>query len=153
MSFDTTLADRRPLPLRQRPSAALAAVAARLLATRSPHRITRVLTAVRTGARPATADEALAARDAVVRISRRCATDSGCLPRSLATVLLCRLRGTWPTWCTGVRTQPFSAHAWVVAGGQPVGEPRSAGTYTPVVTVPPAGEEPAVGDVPPAGER
>jgi hypothetical protein len=23
------------------------------------------------------------------------------------------MRGVWPTWCTGVRTPPFSAHAWV----------------------------------------
>jgi hypothetical protein len=62
----------------------------------------------------------------------------GCLQRSLATALLCRLRGSWPTWCTGVRTMPFGAHAWVEADGVPVDEPDPPGHYRPVITVPPA---------------
>jgi hypothetical protein len=72
-----------------------------------------------------------------VAVSVLCAGE-GCLQRSLATALLCRLRGTWPTWCTGVRTMPFSAHAWVEADGEPVDEPHPAGHYRPVITVPPA---------------
>ncbi|MCC3775747.1 lasso peptide biosynthesis B2 protein, partial [Streptomyces sp. UNOB3_S3] len=60
-----------------------------------------------------------------------------CLRRSLATVLLCRLGGTWPTWCTGVRTAPFAAHAWVEAEGRPVGEPGDTAGYRPMLTVPP----------------
>ncbi|WP_443072538.1 lasso peptide biosynthesis B2 protein [Streptomyces sp. RPT161] len=54
-----------------------------------------------------------------------------------ASALLCRLGGTWPTWCTGVRTTPFRAHAWVEVGGVPIGEPVPAGYYTPTLKVPP----------------
>ncbi|MFJ8716444.1 lasso peptide biosynthesis B2 protein [Streptomyces violaceus] len=28
-----------------------------------------------------------------------------------------------PTWCSGVRTSPFAAHAWVEADDRPVGDP------------------------------
>lgn len=109
---------------------------ARLVARQPPGRIRKVLYAVRKGARPATREEASAARRAVVAVSVLCAGE-GCLQRSLATALLCRVRGTWPTWCTGVRTMPFSAHAWVEAEGEPVDEPHPAGHYRPVITVPP----------------
>jgi hypothetical protein len=97
--------------------------AARLLATQSPRRIRTVLRWLRRGARPATFEQAKAARDAVVAVSLVCAVREGCVPRSLATVLLCRLRGHWPTWCVGVRRlPPFAAHAWVEADGVMVGE-------------------------------
>ncbi len=91
---------------------------------------------VRGGAAPATAAQALLARRAVVAVSLRCA-GQGCLQRSIATALLCRLRGVWPTWCTGVRTDPFAAHAWVEVDGQPVGEPHPKGHYAPLLTIPP----------------
>ncbi|EQD88249.1 transglutaminase superfamily protein [Saccharopolyspora erythraea NRRL 2338] len=84
---------------------------------------------------PATAGQASAAREQVVSVSLRCA-GQGCLQRSIATALLCRARGTRPTWCTGVRTQPFAAHAWVEAEGRLIGEPHPKGHYTPL-TVPP----------------
>lgn len=73
----------------------------------------------------------------------RCRGQGGCLQRSLATVLLCRTRGTWPTWCAGVRTSPFRAHAWVQVDGTPIGEPEPAGYYRPMMTVNCA--EPATG--------
>ncbi|TDC20595.1 lasso peptide biosynthesis B2 protein [Streptomyces sp. 8K308] len=57
--------------------------------------------------------------------------------RSLASALLCRLRGTWPTWCSGARTPPFAAHAWIEAEGSPVGEPRDTTTHPPLIRVPP----------------
>lgn len=123
------------LPLRERLAALVAVAAARLLARRSPRWIRSVLLLVRRGARPATVAEASAARRAVTAVSALCAGE-GCLPRSLATVLLCRMRGTWPTWCTGVRTAPFAAHAWVVADGVPVDEPHPPGHYRPVIVVP-----------------
>lgn len=97
--------------------------AARLLATRSPRRIKRVLGWLRRGATPATFAEAKAARDTVVAVSLTCAAREGCVPRSLATVLLCRVHGTWPTWCVGARRlPPFAAHAWVEADGLMVDE-------------------------------
>ncbi|WP_320783357.1 lasso peptide biosynthesis B2 protein [Streptomyces sp. CRN 30] len=137
MSHDVTLAAREPLPPSRWPAAWLAVAAARLLATRSPYTIGRVLRRLRGGAAPATTAQASAARAAVVTVSRRCATDTGCLQRSLAAALLCRLGGVWPTWCTGVRTRPFSAHAWIAVDGTPVSERQSADYYTPVLTIPP----------------
>ena len=110
-----------PLPRRVLAYAVIAV--ARMLATRSPRQVKAVLGRLRPNASPATYAEAKAARDTVVAVSMICAAPEGCLPRSLATVLLCRLRGRWPTWCVGVRRlPPFGAHAWVEADGAMVGE-------------------------------
>ncbi|MGA8113339.1 MAG: lasso peptide biosynthesis B2 protein [Actinocatenispora sp.] len=137
MSMPIALAERRPLPLRRRVVPLLAVGVARLLAKARPARLRRILELARRGATPATAATALAAREAVVSVSLRCAGQN-CLQRSIATALLCRVRGAWPTWCTGVRTHPFAAHAWVEAEDQPVGEPHPKGHYQPLITVPPA---------------
>jgi hypothetical protein len=139
MSSPMTPAVRGPLPLRRRVPAVLAVAAARPLAALPPRHIRRILHLLRRRARAADAEQALAARQAVVAVSARCAAE-GCLQRSLATVLLCRLGGVWPTWCTGVRTGPFRAHAWVEVGGRPIGEPHPAGYYRPIMIVacPPA---------------
>lgn len=110
--------------------------AARLLATRSPDRIHRVLRRLSRGARPATHAEAAAARRATVQASLVCRGPFGCLPRSISTVLLCRLRGSWPTWQTGPRmAPPFGAHAWVEVDGEAVDEPFPDGFYVPLLTV------------------
>ncbi|GAA0416572.1 hypothetical protein GCM10010357_42490 [Streptomyces luteireticuli] len=130
-----TPAARHTVPVRDRLPALLAVAVARPLAALAPRRIRRVLTAARHGARPATAEQTLAARRAVVSASARCAGE-GCLQRSIATALLCRMRGVWPEWCTGVRTEPFRAHAWVQAEGRPVGEPHPDGYYRPLMSVP-----------------
>lgn len=123
------------IPLRQRPAALAAVGAARVLAHLPPRRIRAVLTLVRGRAAPATHSQVAAALDAVLGVS---VLYGGryCLQRSLATVLLCRIRGVWPTWCVGVRTAPFVAHAWVEAEGQPVGEPHSPGCYRPLIVIP-----------------
>lgn len=127
----------RSVPLRRRILARLVLGAARLLATQPPRRIRTVLGWLRRGARPATFDEAQAARDTVVAVSLACAGREGCLPRSLATVLLCRLRGRWPTWCVGARRMaPFGAHAWVEADGVPVGEDYPSDYFRTFFTVP-----------------
>ncbi|BDM69691.1 hypothetical protein HEK616_31780 [Streptomyces nigrescens] len=136
MSLPVALSERPRLPLHRRPVPLLAVAAARLLAKLKPARLRRILEFARRGARPATAEQALAAREAVVAVSLRCA-GQGCLQRSIATALLCRLRGAWPTWCTGVRTHPFAAHAWVEADGHPVGEPHPKGHFKPLIAVPP----------------
>lgn len=121
-------------PLTRRMAGRAAVLVALLLARRPPRRIRRLLTLLQRRARPATVAEVQRARDTVVAVSALCAGE-GCLPRSLATVLLCRLHGAQPTWCTGVRTEPFSAHAWVEAEGVPVGEPAPLGTYMPLMRV------------------
>jgi hypothetical protein len=126
----------RAVPWSRRMVTRLTVGVARLLATRSPREIRTVLSLLRRGARPATADQAKAARDSVVAVSLACAGREGCLPRSLATVLLCRLGGRWPTWCVGARRlEPFGAHAWVEAEGAPVGEDYPSDYFRTFFTV------------------
>ncbi|WP_269857602.1 lasso peptide biosynthesis B2 protein [Streptomyces sp. RPT161] len=126
-------------PRRGRSLTARTAVgAARLIARLPPRRIRTVLRVVRRGAKPADYAETLRARQDVTAISTLCA-GRYCLQRSLATALLCRLAGSWPTWCSGVRTSPFAAHAWVEAEGRPVGEPEDTTTYRTVISVPARG--------------
>ncbi|MFD4627864.1 lasso peptide biosynthesis B2 protein [Streptomyces sp. NPDC058475] len=122
-------------------AALLAVATARLLILLSPRRIRQVLSLVRRGAAPATTEQALAARGTVVAISVRCAGE-GCLQRSVATALLCRLGGAWPDWRTGIRTAPFRARAWVEAEGRPVGEPFGAGYHRTLMTVPSHPQQP-----------
>ncbi|WP_106248017.1 lasso peptide biosynthesis B2 protein [Allonocardiopsis opalescens] len=120
---------------RRRRVAALAAVGlAWLLQRLRPRRLRAVLGLVRRGARPATEAQALSARRTVVTVSVRCA-GQGCLQRSIATALLCRFGGSWPDWCTGVRTEPFRAHAWVEVAGRPVGERDEVSVYHKTMTV------------------
>ncbi|UNO38690.1 lasso peptide biosynthesis B2 protein [Streptomyces sp. MST-110588] len=118
---------------------ALAVYAARRLARKPPAHIRTVLTRLRKGARPATYAEAQTAREAVLAVSLRCAGPEGCLPRSLATVLLCRAGGTWPAWVVGVRARPpFGAHAWVEAEGRMVDEEAGPEYFRALFTVPAA---------------
>ncbi len=127
-----TMPGRGARTLRVRVAVSLAVPLARL----RPDRLNRVLTLLARGARPATYEAALGAHDSVVTTSRRCAGWYGCLPRSLATALLCRLTGTWPTWHAGVRTAPpFAPHAWVAAEGRMVGERATQEEYRPLLTV------------------
>lgn len=108
--------------------------AARLLTKLPPRRLRRALRALSRGAVPATADLALTARTSVVTVSAWCA-GQGCLERSVATALLVRLHGGWADWCTGIRTQPFRAHAWVEADGSAVGEPGDTALFHTLISV------------------
>jgi Transglutaminase-like superfamily len=141
MSVPVALQRGRRPGLRRRIAAAAAVSLARLLGRLPPRRLRALLLWLRAGARAASHDEALAARDAVVAVSVWCA-GQGCLARSRATALLCRLDGTWPTLCVGVRTEPFAAHAWVEAGGRPVRESFPGGYYHLLITVPPRHRDP-----------
>ncbi|GHH91222.1 lasso peptide biosynthesis B2 protein [Streptomyces capillispiralis] len=124
---------RTPWPLAL--LARIAVTAAWFLIKLPPARLRRVLGAAARGARPATEAEALTSRRAVVSVSRRCA-GQGCLQRAVATVLLCRVKGNWPDWCTGVRTQPFRAHAWVEVNRHPVGEDENVRLFHTLIRVP-----------------
>ncbi|MFG3255104.1 lasso peptide biosynthesis B2 protein [Streptomyces sp. NPDC048172] len=127
----------RSVPLPRRLLVRLAVGVALALAQLPPRRIRAVLERVRRGARPATYREAASARDAVTAVSLASTGPEGCLPRSLATALLCRTRGQWPVWCVGVRRlPPFGAHAWVEAEGVPVGEELPPDYFRPFFTVP-----------------
>ncbi|TDD27623.1 lasso peptide biosynthesis B2 protein [Actinomadura sp. KC06] len=126
------------IPPSRRAAARAAVALARLLAFLPPGRVRTVLAVVRAGARPATYEQARAARETVTGVSLACLGPRGCLPRSLATALLCRLGGAWPTWCVGARTlPPFGAHAWVEAEGRLVEENVPDGYLAPLMTVPP----------------
>ncbi|WP_216216817.1 lasso peptide biosynthesis B2 protein [Amycolatopsis aidingensis] len=110
---------------------------ARALARRPPRQLRRALERASRGARPATHTEAKAARDTVLTVSTRCCGPEACLPRSIAAALLCRLDGSWPTWCAGVLpTPPFAAHAWIEVDGELVDEPVEPGYYRTLVRVP-----------------
>jgi hypothetical protein len=117
----------------------------RLLSRLPPRRLSATLTILRRGARPATYQHASMARAAVVRSSPSCSGD-GCLLRSIATALLCRFGGAWPTWRVGVMTGPFAAHAWVEAEDRIVDEPPGVDHFRVLMTVLPepvgSGEQP-----------
>ncbi|MDG9702091.1 lasso peptide biosynthesis B2 protein [Streptomyces sp. DH37] len=133
MTTEMTMPRRGSGPggLRLRSAVAAALVLSRL----RPGRLRRVLTRVSRGARPAGYDETLRVYEAVVAGSRRCAGWYGCLPRSIAIALVCRMSGLWPDWCVGVRgAPPFSPHAWVRADGRAVGEQRGE-DLRPLMTV------------------
>ncbi|MBB1152649.1 MULTISPECIES: lasso peptide biosynthesis B2 protein [Amycolatopsis] len=136
MSQPTVVPHRIRLPLHRKLLPLLIVGLATVLTALSPKHLCAILRFARRGARPATFEQARFARRSVVAISLRCAGD-GCLLRSVAAALLCRVHGTWPTWRTGVRTQPFSAHAWIEADGQVVDEIHPAGYFAPLLTVAP----------------
>jgi hypothetical protein len=126
------------VPLRRRTLALAAVGAARLIALQPPSRIQSVLAWVRRGAKRADYRQTLAAHEAVMAVSTVCRGPRGCLPRSLATALVCRASGAWPTWCVGVYAiAPFAAHAWVEADGTIVGEPVPADRLRPLLRVGP----------------
>ncbi|MGC5034639.1 lasso peptide biosynthesis B2 protein [Streptomyces sp. DT190] len=124
------------VPFTRRLAARLVLLPALALSLLPPRRIRAVLAVLRRGAAPATTAQARSARDALCAVSLRCAGPQGCLPRSLGSALLCRLGGTWPTWCTGVRVvPPFTAHAWIEADGRPVGEGVPDDYFARLITV------------------
>ncbi|WP_353507184.1 lasso peptide biosynthesis B2 protein [Gordonia sp. ABSL11-1] len=128
----------REVLLRERIVARVAVFIALRLARCNPKRIQRVLHVVRIGAKPANYAQTSRARAVVTSTSLACAGREGCLPRSIATVLLTRVHGVVPVWVVGVRaTPPFGAHAWVQAEGRDVGEPHPPGYYAPLLTVEP----------------
>jgi hypothetical protein len=136
MTTPSALSRPTGVPLPRRLAARFAVALATPLARLTPRTLRRVLGFLRRGARPAGYDTAKAARDAVLAVSLRCLGPKGCLPRSVAVVVLCRMSGSWPTWCAGVRVMPpFGAHAWVEADGVPVDENLPARYFRPLMTV------------------
>ncbi|MEU0812315.1 lasso peptide biosynthesis B2 protein [Streptomyces sp. NPDC005970] len=116
----------------------IAVAAARVLARQKPKHIRAALENLRTGARPATISEAQHARDSVLTFSPRCSGEQACLQRSIASVLLCRMRGVTPTWCVGVlTTPPFTAHAWIESEGRSIGEELDSTCYQRLIKVGP----------------
>ncbi|MBG0567762.1 lasso peptide biosynthesis B2 protein [Actinoplanes aureus] len=124
--------------LRRRLATRTAIIVAHLLRPLPPVVLTRVLGRLRRGAGAATYEQAESARNRVLGASLGMNALQACLQRSLAVTVLCRMSGTWPSWCAGVRrTAPFTAHAWVEAEGRSVGEPGVAETHVCMLRVDP----------------
>ncbi|MFD6392229.1 lasso peptide biosynthesis B2 protein [Nocardia sp. NPDC060259] len=122
----------------ERFSARWAVRVARIIVMLPPHRIEWLLNKLHRGSSPAAFDDAERWRRRVVEVSPAAAGRYGCLIRSVATTLLGRRYGAWPTWCVGVRTElPFAAHAWVEAEGKLVGEPGDMATFSRLIVVGP----------------
>ncbi|WP_407652720.1 lasso peptide biosynthesis B2 protein [Amycolatopsis cynarae] len=62
----------------------------------------------------------------------------GCLPHSIATAALCRVRGALPSWLVGVQLDPFRAHAWVEVDGTAIGEDDDMARWTRLIVVHPS---------------
>ncbi|MPZ64019.1 MAG: lasso peptide biosynthesis B2 protein [Pseudonocardiaceae bacterium] len=138
MSMPSALNRPGGVPLQRRVTAKLAVGLTYLLTPLPPRRIRSILALLRRGATPATYVQALDARDAVLASSLSCLGTQGCLRRSLATVLLCRMSGRWPTWCVGARMlPPFGVHAWVEAEGSLVDEDVPDSYFSRLMAVPP----------------
>lgn len=139
MSVSVALPEPIPLSFGERLAGVAVVVAASVLlavARGRPGTSVGVLTLICRNGRPAALDRALWARRVVETVSLRCAGPHGCLPRSLAVLLLCRLSGDRVVWRVGAHSPPPSLHAWVEARGGPVGEPFDPRVlYTPIITV------------------
>ena len=142
MSFHPVPESRATTSLPDRLAGRLSVALARPLVRLPPRRLSRLLGWISRGARPATYDQARRARSAVTAVSAVCAGREGCLPRSVATAVLCRMQGVWPTWCVGVRAAPpFGAHAWVAAEGRLVGEDLPEDYFRVLLSVEPRPRE------------
>lgn len=101
-----------------------------------PTLIIHVLKLVAKGSASSTRKDAMESRLAACAVSVRSA-GNGCLQRSIAVFLLCRMSGTTPDWCTGFLNRPFIAHAWVEVDGEPVGEVDEIADYTTILALRP----------------
>ena len=84
-------------------------------------------------------------RAAVVSVSDTCA-GHGCLPRSIATVIVARMNGYGIAWFTGVKDAPFTAHAWVEVAGSAVNELIPIGVFSKVLSAIPQYQDRLLGE-------
>lgn len=118
-------AERSHLTFRQRIVGQVVVAAASQVSRLSVKRIGFILNILSLGTRNATDSEAADALKTVISTSPRLSMSCRCLERSIAIALLCGLRRRRVLWCVGVRTPPFEAHSWIVAGGVSIGEPTN----------------------------
>ncbi|WP_420329968.1 lasso peptide biosynthesis B2 protein [Rothia halotolerans] len=122
---------------------ALAAVSVAVVLSRMrPERIVRILNRLNRSCPEASEELCSWVRAAVCNVSLTCRGPKGCLHRSIATAIGCRLMGASATWCTGFALAPFRAHAWVELEGNPIDEAEEVADYVVVLmTSPPRGGE------------
>ena len=137
MSAPVVLEAPVPLPVAPRLRARVAVAAARTLLRAAQGRPAHIGWVLRLASRhvpPASCEQARAARAAVTTVSLHAASDHGCLLRSVATVIACRLQGRGLVWRVGVVSPPPASHSWVEAEGAAVGEPFDPYLlYTPII--------------------
>lgn len=113
-----------------------------LAALAAAHAIMRFLPVPRVGevlhrlqhwARPATVEEAEAAVRLVRRVSMRAAAGRDAPVVALAASLVCLSRLRSAPWRVGIRTPPLETHAWIEAGGTPVGERIDVVSAYPII--------------------
>jgi steroid 5-alpha reductase family enzyme len=124
-ALPTSVVLARAVSVSERCAGLLAVTAASLvlaLTRARPYRLRWVVGLLQHCSNEADLERAERAWDIVTTVSLRCASGHGCLRRSLAVTLLCRLWGARVTWRVGFRSPPPQAHAWVEAGGEPVRE-------------------------------
>jgi hypothetical protein len=93
----------------------------------------------RTARRPAEGAEILTVLRAIDVGASRLPFRVACLERSLAAALWLGARRLGVTWQVGVRTPPFSLHAWLAdASGTILGEPDSTLADQPLLTISPS---------------
>jgi hypothetical protein len=101
-----------------------------------PARIRAVLAFLHRRTVPARTSSARAAHAAVTTVSLRCASNHGCLLRSIAVVLLCRMHGQRVLFVVGFSSPPPASHAWVETETGPIGEPFDPRLrYTPAIVL------------------
>ncbi|ADD43891.1 lasso peptide biosynthesis B2 protein [Stackebrandtia nassauensis] len=101
-------------------------IAVRLIAFHRTRSIARRLS--RPAVRPASERQAVTVLAAIDAACRWVPVRAACLERSIAAVVLLRLRRRRVEWCHGIKTQPVALHAWIQVDGRPVGEPADPTT-------------------------
>jgi len=128
---------------------ALAAIAVTLIARSAGARrraFARMARLARTASSPRTAatpNEAEVALWAVRWTAQFVPARIACLEESVAALVALALAGRYADWRHGIASDPVRMHAWIEAGGHPVGEPPSTSAYTPLIRVPPLREQEA----------
>jgi len=107
-----------------------------LVALRFDHVTAAIRWLAGTTRRTASPEEVEHVLEAVDKAARWVPVRLACMERSLAAVVLLAARRQGVTWRMGVRTPPLAAHAWLTdASNNPIGEPPSAATYQPLITI------------------
>jgi hypothetical protein len=96
-------------------------------------RVGQVLHGLQNRVRPATEDEAEAAVRLVRRVSMRAAAGRDTAITALAASLVCLTRRRSAPWRVAMRTPPLETHAWIEAGGKPVGERIDVVSAYPII--------------------
>ncbi|MBI3687089.1 MAG: lasso peptide biosynthesis B2 protein [Actinobacteria bacterium] len=107
-----------------------------LVALRFDHVMSAARWLAGTTRRTASLEEVEGVLEAVDDAARWVPVRLACMERSLTAVVLLAARRQGVTWRMGVRTPPLAAHAWLAdAFNNPIGEPPSAATYQPLITI------------------